>query len=240
MNDLYLFGPKDLIQHLKKSGKPVMGFIPKTAILCFSPSVATELTKVNSWRVEHFLGAKWSMVSEKLVILSGFGMGSPSAVAKIEELKVLGVKRILFIGSAGSLQADLGIGEVVIGVKAIAAEGTSRHYTSKLEIAAHSGWSKEIAKYLQAKARQGAVWATDAPYREPRKLLRELELRGVLSVDMESSAIYAASEVLGLAAVGVFVISDSLHDGIWNPQFSNPKVRQIFLKILSGLVKELK
>src|SRR6478736_2607915 len=63
----------------------------------------------------------------KRVSVQSSGMGCPSAAIVIEELVMLGVKRILRIGTCGGLQPDMKLGDLVVAVTAVPADSTARH-----------------------------------------------------------------------------------------------------------------
>lgn len=230
----FLFGARELLAHFRE--KLRIERLPETAIICFSPSIAAQLAKKRMWPIESFFGAKWAMVPDSIVVVSGFGIGAPAAAAKVEEMKELGVRRILFIGTAGALQSNLYPGDVVIGAEALSAEGTSKHYSDKQRFAADEKLLRETQSLLRAKglaSLTGTVWSTDAPYRERRSELLRLQNQGVLAVDMEASAIYAVSRALGIQAVGIFVISDLLADNRWQPRFGHAEVRDSLSKVVT-------
>jgi purine-nucleoside phosphorylase len=238
----FAFGAADLIEHLKKHSKLSVERLPRTALMCLSPSIAAQLSKVHGWRVESALGAKWSFASDSLVIASGFGMGAPSCVAKLEEMACLGVKRVLFVGTAGSLQPNLKAGDIVVGERAISAEGTSRHYSVDQEFHSSVPLTKDVMQILRQKKisfQAGSVWTTDAPYRERKNTLLALQNSGVLVVDMEASAIYAAAQSLSIAATGIFVISDEISEAHWRPHFGKSELRDKFMKLMIELTLDL-
>ena len=49
---------------------------------------------------------------------------------------------------------------------------------------------------------------------------------GVLAVEMELAAVYAAAQVLGVASAGICVMSDSLSELTWRPHFRDPQARK--------------
>ena len=57
------------------------------------------------------------------VSVQGTGMGCPSAAIVIEELAMLGVKRMLRIGTCGGLQADLRLGDLIVALSAVPLAG---------------------------------------------------------------------------------------------------------------------
>jgi purine-nucleoside phosphorylase len=236
MND-FIFTAQDLIEHLGSTGKLKL---PKNALMCLSPSFAAQLAKGQPWRIERALGAKWAFVSEHLVLVSGFGIGAPAIAAKFEEMKSLGVGRVVFVGTAGALQEEMSIGDVVLVERAKSAEGTSKHYSKKEEFQSDETLLQEITESLRAKDlefRRGSTWTTDAPYREQRATLKRLQNQGVMCVDMEASALYAVAESIGLKTVGVFLISDKLNDGVWQPGFGHSALREKFATVAQQLLQ---
>ena len=63
----------------------------------------------------------------KPVSVQATGMGCPSAAIVIEELAMLGVKRMLRIGTCGGLQADLKLGDLIVALSAVPADATATH-----------------------------------------------------------------------------------------------------------------
>src|SRR2546430_6891913 len=63
----------------------------------------------------------------KPVSVQSSGMGCPSAGIVIEELAMLGVKRILRVGTCGGLQPDLDIGDLIVALAATPADSTPIH-----------------------------------------------------------------------------------------------------------------
>src|SRR3954454_1851511 len=63
----------------------------------------------------------------KPVSVQATGMGCPSAAIVIEELVMLGVERILRIGTCGGLQPDLNLGDLIVAVSAIPQDSTAFH-----------------------------------------------------------------------------------------------------------------
>ena len=142
----------------------------------------------------------------------------------------LGAQRIVVVGYAGALQPGLDPGDVVLCERAIRDEGTSYHY---LPAAAEARADPELLDVCrrgltaaEIDAVRGRSWTTDAPFRETETEVREMQADGVLAVEMELAAVYAAAQVRGVAAAGLCVVSDSLSDLTWRPHFRDPHVRE--------------
>ena len=59
----------------------------------------------------------------------------------------------------------------------------------------------------------------DTPYRETIAEVRQYQQEGVMTVEMEAAALFAVAQYRGVDMAAAFVISDSLAELVWNPQF---------------------
>ena len=59
----------------------------------------------------------------------------------------------------------------------------------------------------------------DTPYRETIAEVRQYQQEGVMTVEMEAAALFAVAQYRGVDLAAAFVISDSLAELVWNPQF---------------------
>jgi purine-nucleoside phosphorylase len=153
-------------------------------------------------------------------------IGAPAAVLNIEEAIALGLRRVVTFGSCGSLVNTLPIGSFVIPSFAISDEGTSRHYGRSRHAKPDPFLVRSLREVCLRQgipARDGGTWTTDAPYRESRQIVRRLARRGVISVDMETSALYQVAGVRGAKIASLFVVSDELAGPEWNPGFDDPR-----------------
>jgi purine-nucleoside phosphorylase len=238
----FIFTATDLIAHLNSHSKLTVKKLPRNALICLSPSVAIQVSKGQPWRTESAFGAKWTFVSDHLVLVSGFGLGAPACAAKLEEMKALGVDRVVLIGTAGVVQRDVPIGQVVLVKEAYSSEGTSRHYSADKKFAADEMLLSELAKILRnnkIEFRQGNTWSTDAPYRERRRELARLQNQGLMCVDMEASAVFAVAKTIGLKAASLFFVSDGLSDGQWRPGFGQSALREKFTSVAHQLIQSM-
>jgi uridine phosphorylase len=158
------------------------------------------------------------------VSLVGPMVGAPYAVMIMETLIAWGGKRFLFLGWCGSLSEALGIGDLLAPGVAIIDEGTSRHYGRRLSERVHptAKMFKALASALQRSAagfQTGAVWTTDAIFRETPGKVRQFRSRGALAVEMELSAIFSLARYRKVEAAGLVVVSDDLSRLSWQPGF---------------------
>ena len=149
----------------------------------------------------------------------------------LEELIVQGIRRFLSIGTAGSLQRDLGIGDIVVCDRAIRDEGTSHHYLPPDTYAhASPAATARLVDALQATGTPhsvGTSWTTDAPpYRETIAEVRHYQAAGVLAVEMEAAALFAVAAYRGVEMGALLTISDTLGDLKWDPHFRSDTTRE--------------
>lgn len=154
-------------------------------------------------------------------------VGAPATVMTLEELIACGARQILCLGYAGSLQPSAPVGSLVVPTGCVCDEGTSRHY---VEAGAALAPDKGLEAAIERAGREagvrlaaGAVWSTDAPYREFVETIEEHRGRGVVAVDMETSAVFAVCRHRGVRAAVLLVVSDELwHE--WRPAFGSPEL----------------
>lgn len=193
--------------------------LPPVAVVCFFSTVTEGLVAATGAEETLFTRRRSStgrVYRAGNIALGTIGMGAPAAVMHLEEWAAAGVRTLLVIGAAGTLQSTAPIGSVVLPEQAIREEGTSYHYLAadrpaRAAPALVDGWGRALAAAGIA-AHRGEHWTTDAPYREHEEKIRRYQARGVLSVDMEVSALYAAAETLGVQCAAGLAISDVLFD----------------------------
>jgi uridine phosphorylase len=204
---------------------------PEAAILCYQGSLweaicaDTERTTQGPWGMR-LLKAQ----DHRIGVLGGFGFGAPATCVRLEALISYGVRRFVSIGTAGSLQKDLHIGDLVVCDAAIRDEGTSFHY---LPPAKHAHATPEMVSLLTQTMgkrslpyRLGTSWTIDAPYRETIAEIRHYGREGVLTVEMEASALFAVSAYRGVDMGAMFTISDLLSGPEWDPHLGSEEVAQ--------------
>lgn len=151
------------------------------------------------------------------VSVMGTGMGMPSISIYAHELITeYGVKKLIRVGTAGSLNKDVHVRELVL------AQGAATN--SKMinidwpeydlpQIADFELLDKayHIAKELNLTIHVGNVLSSDSFY-SPKLFSRNLELGklGVKAVEMEAAALYYLGAKFGVQTLTIMTISDSL------------------------------
>ena len=151
-------------------------------------------------------------------------IGAPAAVSVVEELVALGAQEIWVLGYCGSLQPHLSYGALLIPNAAHVDEGTSAHDGRT----GPSHPNADLLMVLTGAAPDvpvGALWTTDAIYREMPSQIRRYQEQGVLGVDMETSALFHLGHHLGVPVGALMVVSDELFHA-WSPGFGSEAVQE--------------
>ncbi|MCE5334192.1 MAG: nucleoside phosphorylase [Desulfobacteraceae bacterium] len=160
------------------------------------------------------------------IAVAGPMLGAPQTILVLERMIALGVRKFVAVGWCGSLQPSVRIADIVIPSAAISEEGTSRHYSSLLLPPAPS---PELAERLKSalaanglKIHEGVVWTTDAPFRETCSKVARYRSEGVLSVEMETSALFTVASHRKVQLAVALVTSDDLSSLKWVHGFREP------------------
>ena len=132
------------------------------------------------------------------------------------------MKDFISIGTAGAIAEDLKLGDLVGCNRAIRDEGTSHHYAPM----ARYSHPTDGGCFAQKFSRVGTSWTLDAFFRHTREEIAAYQREGVLTVEMEASALLAVAELRGVKIGAGFVISDLFHGEQWDPQFLSADVDQ--------------
>jgi uridine phosphorylase len=184
-----------------------------------------------------------SYEESRILVLKVPGFGSPTAVMTLEELIAFGIKKFVNLGAAGGLQQNMNIGDIVICDRAIRDEGTSFHYLlgEKYAYPCHD-LTENFCAVFERKGipySEGTSWTTDAPYRETIEELRQYRSDGVVTVEMEASALFAVGAYRGVSVSSIFAISDLLLEEDWNQGYHSEEklesLKQIFEVVLESI-----
>jgi len=152
----------------------------------------------------------------KRVSVQGTGMGIPSISIYVNELfKDYGVKRAIRVGTAGSLQKNLKLRDIVIAMSACTDSGANRVRFRGMDFAPTATFSlvKKASEAAAAKgyeAAVGPVVSSDMFYTEDPDEWKLWAKFGVLAVEMECAELYTLAAKYRRECLSVLTISDSL------------------------------
>ena len=152
------------------------------------------------------------------VSVQATGMGCPTAAIVMEELVQLGVKRFLRVGTCGGLQQDLGLGDLIVALTAVPADGTARHYVGGDPHCPTADWelvhgAVHAAKELGQPMRVGAIASSDTFYDPDEGRHQRWSSRGVLAVEMEAAVIFTLGALRKVQAGCLLTVSDIVVGG---------------------------
>jgi purine-nucleoside phosphorylase len=175
------------------------------------------------------------------------GMGGPSAAIVIEELIGLGVRRLVRLGTCGSLVADVAPGDLLCAAAAIPADGASQTYLRGEPHAPMADFEVVHAAVHDARKastplRVALVATTDAYYDPGANRAARWAERGALAVDLETATLLTIAPLRGVSAGSFLVVSNRVGDPASRlaPDAQREAVLRLAPIALSALVAEPK
>lgn len=169
-------------------------------------------------QVRNMLGYTGQYNGQRISV-QGTGMGIPSASIYIEELiNEFDVKSLIRVGSAGSLQKEVKLRDVVIAMSASTNSSFNRLKFSGQDFAPTANYdlfqkAVDNAKSHNIQFHAGNVFSSDIFYDDNKDYYKIWAKHHVLCVEMEVAALYTIAARYGLKALGILTISDSLING---------------------------
>jgi len=152
----------------------------------------------------------------KKISVKGTGMGMPSiGIYSYELIHFYGVKNLIRIGSCGSLQENVKVRDIVIGMAA----STNSNYASQYNIpgtyAPTASWellkkATDVASQKGIDVKVGNIFSSDIFYDDDPDTWKKWARMGVLAVEMEAAALYMNAARAGANALCILTVSDSL------------------------------
>jgi uridine phosphorylase len=209
-DDTPIFTPQDFLRHVASvRGVGIETFqLPPRIVIVYQRrhfdfvNHLIEGSPVKWWwygdRLRMYVG---SFNNVKIVAVMNF-VGSPAAAMVFEELIACGARKIFEVGISGGMQPFLKLGDIVVAAEAVCDEGTTYQYFTNLRKLVTSPALKRCLIEALNKNRE----------------------MGVLSVNMETSALYAVAKYRGVEIASAHVISDLLTESGWQPAFGEKQV----------------
>ncbi len=153
------------------------------------------------------------------VSIHGSGMGMASLSIYVNELiRDYGARTLIRIGSAGSMQQDVHIRDVVLAMTSSALSTPSRGTFRGLNFAPAADWTLlrdavAAAAEMDIASHVGGIYSSDTFYDERTDLTDQMTRHGVLAVEMETAELYTLAARYGCRALSVLTVSDHLITG---------------------------
>ena len=205
--------------------------VPERVIVCGDPKRAHQIasllkeTKILGQNREyHSYSGTWKGVTVAVV---SHGVGAPGAAVCFEELILGGTRKLIRVGTAGSYQAELPPGSLVVSTSSVRRDGLTsqlvpegvpavadRHLVESLVGAANRLNTDLVVK-------EGMTLTLDAFYSGVLEFPHQLYKKaGVLAAEMECSALFVIAALRG-AQAGAILAIDGFADAdlleVYNP-----------------------
>ena len=183
----------------------------------------------------YHLDYDWYLLNiAKTKIVFAVTQGAPMAVDLAERFIASGVKKVVRIGTIGSLSDTLRLGDILVPYAAIKDEGTSSFYLKKESPAiADIDFVQAITNQLR-KAKHtvhnGIVWSTDGRWKENDESIKSRISDGAIATDMESSALFAFGIDRKTSVASLSILSDEIHNS--EGEFKGLSDKDIWFKLV--------
>ena len=153
----------------------------------------------------------------KPISVQSTGMGCPSAGIVFEELIMLGVTRLVRVGTCGGLGAGMAMGDTVIGVAASSDDQTPLRYAAMNGYAPSATFSlvetaARLSREGSARVHVGPIVTSGLFYDPDPSTFARWKRLGHVGVEMEAAMMYTIAAVKGVEALAIMTVSDLLGD----------------------------
>jgi purine-nucleoside phosphorylase len=153
------------------------------------------------------------------VTIQGSGMGMPSlSIYANEVIRDYGVRKLVRIGSAGSMQTHVGLRDIVLAMTSSTISTPSRGIFKEVNFAPAADFELLQSAFMAARKKNvrvhvGGIYSSDVFYDERPDLNEQMTRHGILAVEMETAELYTLAARYGVRALAVLTISDHLLTG---------------------------
>jgi uridine phosphorylase len=143
------------------------------------------------------------------------GIGGPSAAVVLEELIALGLRRAVRVGTCAALDPSLALGDLLIGTRALCADGASRSLAGEEWVQGDAGLTAGL-RTAAPELQHGLVASADLYYGAAdgeRRGGADGWPSGVLAVELETAALFALGARRGIPIGCVLAVSDLVSSG---------------------------
>jgi DeoD family purine-nucleoside phosphorylase len=151
------------------------------------------------------------------VSVQATGMGCPSAAIVIEELVMLGCKKLLRVGTCGGLQPHHKLGDMIVAISAVAQDGTTNTYVHEPHCPT-ADWglihnAVHVAHEMGQPVHVGPIVSSDVFYNPDGEQYQRWSDRGVLAVEMEAAILFTLGALRKVHAGCLLTVSDIVVEG---------------------------
>ncbi len=153
------------------------------------------------------------------VSVQGSGMGHPSiAIYATELIRFYDVKRLIRIGSCGSMQADVVLHDLVFALAASTDSSMNKIRFKGMDYAPVADFAMlqravAVAEERGVRYHAGTILSSDTFYNDDPDAWKLWAEYNVLAAEMESNALYTLAAKYRVRALSILTVSDSIVSG---------------------------
>jgi uridine phosphorylase len=215
-----LFSPEEVVG-TQDGGLPT---VPPAVILGYQPKLTAHVERRADSPVQIVRSQSLYPVTETVgyVPVHEWGTGAPISAMAAENVIAAGAEAVILLGGGAGLQSDVPPETAILPTAVIRDEGVSYHYIPDEEAVTPTA---SLVDGLDAAlsqggfdTRRGQTWTTSAFYRETIPEIEAYGDDGVVTVDMESAAIWAVCQYRGVDTASVHELGGVLTPEKWHPE----------------------
>ena len=155
----------------------------------------------------------------KALSVMAHGMGIPSASIYCSELITeYGVKRIIRVGSCGTVNPSVKLWDIIIAMGASTNSGVNRMRFGGYDLAALASFellsrAVSVAEEKGVSFHVGNIFSEDLFYTPDSGIFDLMEKYNILGVEMEAAGMYTLAAEHRIEALAICTVSDDIHSG---------------------------
>ncbi|MBN1520746.1 MAG: purine-nucleoside phosphorylase [Spirochaetales bacterium] len=187
-------------------------------------------------RVRNMFGYTGTYKGTRVSVM-GTGMGMPSHSIYVNELlRDYGAKRLIRVGTCGSIRADLKVRDVVLAISACTDSNVNRVRFRGMDYAPAASFgllerANALGRERGLAPRVGSIVSSDSFYAEDPEQWKLWARFGVLAIEMEAAELYTLAAKFGAQALAVLTVSDSIVSG----EATSPAERETSFRAMAEL-----
>jgi AMP nucleosidase len=147
------------------------------------------------------------------ITIINFGIGSPNAATICDLLSAVRPEAALFLGKCGGLKEEVQVGDFILPIAAVRAEGTSdSYYPSEVPALPSFQLQKAVSHAIVTNSQNyhtGTVYTTNRRVWEHDDKFKEyLKLTRCIGIDMETATLFIASFANHVSHGALLLVSD--------------------------------
>ena len=215
-----VFSPEEVVG----MGREGLPDVPPAVILGYQPKLTEFVERRADSPIDIVRSQQLYPVTETVgyVPVHEWGIGAPISGIVTENLIAAGAEAVTLLGGGAGLQPDTPPDAAILPTDAIRDEGVSYHYIPDGESVRPTASLVDGLDDALSEAGfdtpRGTTWTTSAFYRETVPEIRAYREDGVITVDTESSAVWAVCQYRGVDTASVHELGGVLTPEEWQPE----------------------